>query len=286
MNITIAIPAYNSAATIERALDSALSQIFSGHYEILIVDDGSEDVTPAICLDYEFRFPEVIRYIRTDRAGVAAARNRLVSEARGEFITWLDADDEYFPYKLQTNFDALRANEGSPDLTMSMVSYYANNDRVHIGEYLNDPLKHVLHGELRAYLWSTMAHREVYAAVGKFDTMLSRGEDADFLIRFILAGGKIVPAGATPQMRYFFTLKGRSGEHAEEMLITFQQRYASHYETVGDRQKYLARRYWQIADYYRRNEQWDDMWRCRGLAVKHDWDEFFPKSLKLLSEMR
>ncbi|MCA1439328.1 glycosyltransferase family 2 protein [Ensifer sp. IC4062] len=289
MDITIGIPAHNSAGTIERALDSALSQIYSGSYEIVVVDDASEDVTPAICLDYEYRFPEFIRYVRMEKAGVAAARNRVLKEARGQFITWLDADDEYFPYKLQTNFDAIRARQEQGLLSsqiMSMVTYFANDDRVHIEEYLDDPLKPILHGELRAYLWSTMAHRDVYASVGEFDTGLLRGEDADFLVRFVLAGGKLVMAGATPQMRYFFTLKGRSGEDAEDMLNTFQQRYLSHYEAFGDRHAYLAKRYWQIADYYRQNERWDDMWRCRGLAIKHNWDEYFPRTMRILSQSR
>ena len=91
------IPLYNKAAFIEQALASALQSRYPAH-EVIVVDDGSTDDGPQRVA--ALRDPRV-RLIRQPNAGVSAARNRAISEARGEYLAFLDADDcwtpEYLP---------------------------------------------------------------------------------------------------------------------------------------------------------------------------------------------
>ena len=92
-SVSAVIPAYNAGDTIERALNSVYAQTYENTIEVIVVDDGSTDETAQIVRD---RFPDVI-LIQQRNAGAAAARNSGVSAASGEWIAFLDADDEWLP---------------------------------------------------------------------------------------------------------------------------------------------------------------------------------------------
>ena len=96
MKVSIIIPLYNKAPYVRRALDSIAAQTFTD-FEAIVIDDGSTDGGAAIVADYpDPRF----RLIRQPNAGPGAARNAGVAQARGEFIAFLDADDEWLPHYL------------------------------------------------------------------------------------------------------------------------------------------------------------------------------------------
>ena len=97
MTFRVIIPAFNAADTIERALQSCMSQSFSP-IEIIVVDDASEDETYRIVAN----FAPVVRLIRLpENKGVAYARNAGWNEATGDYIAFLDSDDEWHPDKLK-----------------------------------------------------------------------------------------------------------------------------------------------------------------------------------------
>ena len=89
--ISIVVPVYNLEKWIGRCLDSLAKQTFS-NFEVLLIDDGSTDGSPAICCDFcaaDSRFG----YIRQENRGASAARNTGLDKARGEYICFVDADD-------------------------------------------------------------------------------------------------------------------------------------------------------------------------------------------------
>lgn len=93
---SVIIPAYNSAATLARAIDSVLSQSYPAQ-EIVVIDDGSTDATPEVAARYGAK----LRYIRQENAGVSAARNHGARIATGDWLAFLDADDWYYPDRLR-----------------------------------------------------------------------------------------------------------------------------------------------------------------------------------------
>lgn len=97
--VTVIIPAYNAEQWLTATLDSACSQSLR-EIEILVVDDGSTDRTLAIATDFAAR-DERVRIIRQENGGVGVARNRAIAEAAGEYIAPLDADDLWYPEKLE-----------------------------------------------------------------------------------------------------------------------------------------------------------------------------------------
>lgn len=92
--VSVVIPAYNSAATIVEAVDSALAQKFRGH-EIIVVNDGSPD-TPELERVLGSRIEDIV-YIKQRNAGAGAARNAAIIHARAPLIAFLDADDAWMP---------------------------------------------------------------------------------------------------------------------------------------------------------------------------------------------
>jgi glycosyltransferase involved in cell wall biosynthesis len=94
--VSVVIPAYNAAAFVSRAIDSALAQTVPP-LEIIVVDDGSTDDTASVVAKY----PSPVRLVRQENGGPAAARNHGVRDSAGEWIGWLDADDTWLPRKIE-----------------------------------------------------------------------------------------------------------------------------------------------------------------------------------------
>lgn len=105
MRFSVVIPAYNSAATLGRALDSVGAQTLPAH-EIIVVDDGSTDETPAVARCHGTR----LTYLRQTNAGVAAARNAGAAAASGDWLAFLDADDWYAPDRLRLHAERIAAD--------------------------------------------------------------------------------------------------------------------------------------------------------------------------------
>src|SRR3712207_2443148 len=98
MLFSVVIPVYNRAALVGATLDSVLGQEFEGEFEVVVVDDGSTDETPAVLA----RYGERVRVLRQENAGPGAARNLGIRTARGEYVAFLDSDDLWFPWTLST----------------------------------------------------------------------------------------------------------------------------------------------------------------------------------------
>ena len=93
------VPAFNAATYIRQTLDSALAQTYR-KIEVIIVDDGSSDLTAEIVEEFVARDAR-FQLVRQSNAGVGAARNTAIKRARGKYLAPLDADDLWSPEKLE-----------------------------------------------------------------------------------------------------------------------------------------------------------------------------------------
>jgi glycosyltransferase involved in cell wall biosynthesis len=104
--VSVVVPTHNRAGLVRRAVDSVLAQTVDD-LEVIVVDDGSSDVTPSVLAELAASDRRV-RAVRHDEpAGPPAARNRGIDEARGRFVAFLDDDDEWLPMKLERQLAAM-----------------------------------------------------------------------------------------------------------------------------------------------------------------------------------
>lgn len=180
IKFSIIIPTYNRAHVIRAALDSVLSQSCQD-FEILVIDDGSTDNTHEILGPYSDR----LRYFKQPNSGPAAARNRGISESRGEYIAFLDSDDRWYPDKLaQVN----QAIDVHPDVGLFYSDFRAvDNQRNHLRL---ERCKHIVgDGYLQLLLGdfigtsTVIVKRECFDACGLFCKELIHIEDWDMWIR-------------------------------------------------------------------------------------------------------
>jgi hypothetical protein len=108
--VSVIVPAYNAAGTVERTVSSALKQTYS-NLEVLVVDDGSQDATAELVRRMAAR-DDRIKLLQKANGGLVSARNHGIAHARGEFIAPLDADDLWHPHKLKKQVAAMRDSIG------------------------------------------------------------------------------------------------------------------------------------------------------------------------------
>lgn len=106
--ISVIVPAYNAQDCLEKCIESLLNQSFKD-FEIIVIDDGSKDATPAICDKWAARDSRV-RVLHKENGGVSRARNSGLDMARGELISFVDADDHILPDAYETMLKAMEAH--------------------------------------------------------------------------------------------------------------------------------------------------------------------------------
>jgi len=109
--VSVNIPAYNATEFIEETLSSALGQSYR-NIEVIVLDDGSTDRTAEIVKKVQ-KSDNRVRYYFQENQGISGARNRLFELSKGEYVAFLDHDDQWLPTKLQVQIALFNQN---PDL--------------------------------------------------------------------------------------------------------------------------------------------------------------------------
>ncbi|GER80054.1 MAG: glycosyltransferase [Anaerolineales bacterium] len=186
--VSVIIPAYNAERCITRALLSAINQTYKD-YEIIVVDDGSTDGTFSIISPFldDLR----IRYFHQSNRGRSNARNRGIRESHGEYIAFLDADDEWLPEFLSTSIAALCSNH-QIGYSYSWGKMFNAINGEFVGDFMgkqkkgvapkNEMFKKLILGE-KILFDSIVVKRKTLKQVGGLDTRISVAEDWDFSMR-------------------------------------------------------------------------------------------------------
>ena len=238
--VTTIIPVYNRSWELLRAIQSALAQSIV-EQEIIVVDDGSDSpIAPLVAHLRDDR----VRVIRLGtNGGVASARNAALDEARGQFVAFLDSDDEWHPQKLELQLRAARAH---PDAGAVLCSFRVG-ECGRVGRPLAAPAGDVgrylsLHAgpTIASCILLTPAHRRQEL---RFDARLVTLEDLDLVIQVVTQSAVasvpkvLVNKGVSPSRLY----SGRSVVNGRLALL---EKYFEHIRSVPDLH---ARYLWRCA---------------------------------------
>ncbi|MDX9833892.1 MAG: glycosyltransferase family 2 protein [Desulfobulbus sp.] len=192
--ISVVIPTFNRACYVTSAIDSVLAQTFSD-YEIIVVDDGSKDNTGEIIQPYLNK----INYFYQPNSGVSAARNAGIRVAKGEWIAFLDSDDEWLPRKLELQIKDLQKY---PDAVLSCtniifeglpgtlpINCFSSCLFLEMYEvlFIKEPFF-----KCYAFTPTVVARRQTIIDVGMFNEDLAIYEDGDLFFRLSTKGGFVV----------------------------------------------------------------------------------------------
>ena len=116
ITISVVIPMYNAENTIVTALDSIKNQTYKCNYQILVINDGSNDNSKKKVEEYILENPKMnITLVNQANSGVSKARNEGLRRAEGDYIALLDSDDEWLPEKIEKQI-ALFEKDNNIDL--------------------------------------------------------------------------------------------------------------------------------------------------------------------------
>lgn len=182
--VTAIIPTYNRATTLPRAVDSVLRQTHT-QMQLIIVDDASTDHTK----EYVFSLTDPrISYIRhTENRGGSAARNSGLRAANGQYVAFLDSDDEWLVNKTEACLASLSASKSSTEAVLTAV-HRVFQDGTELTDHLSPNALQLQRLYAKPPIGagsSLMARRNCLEEIGGFDEELERYQDWDLVIRLV-----------------------------------------------------------------------------------------------------
>ena len=190
--VSVIIPAYNCERYINETIESVLAQTFSD-LELIVIDDGSTDRTCELVAAYGCP----VRLLHQPNAGVCAARNHGLREARGQYLCLMDHDDYWFPDKLARQVEIMRSHPDCGLVYSQFILWHSDQagrfsspesfDLTAFGDGIDDEFSGWIYHQLLLDCWvltsTAMIRREVFARCGDFDESLPYSEDWDLWLR-------------------------------------------------------------------------------------------------------
>lgn len=181
--VSVIMPTNNRKYWAAEALESVFAQTYSD-YEVIVVDDGSEDGTSEYLQE---RFGDRIKLFRTGGTNSPTARNFGAAKAQGKYLAFLDDDDRWYPAKLERQVDVLEASSDAVGMVGSACDHMDEHGNP-IGKpsYPHAFLTYemaCIKPKLPGAITGTLIKRFVYDELGGFDVELTRNQDRDLWIR-------------------------------------------------------------------------------------------------------
>ena len=184
--VSIIVPVLNTVKFLHRCIDSVLAQTYT-NFELLLIDDGSKDSSGTICDEYAAQDTRV-RVFHKENGGVSSARNMGLDNARGEWITFVDADDWISKDYLEEMVTHSDSDLVIADFTVEGEGQW--NERLPVGKWQGKELSGIIeHDVALARITASMCKLLKKSLIGqtRFYTALTTQEDALFMFRYLCA---------------------------------------------------------------------------------------------------
>lgn len=209
--VSIIVPVFNTGQYLSQCIESILSQSYCS-FELLLIDDGSTDESGAICDEYAKKDSR-IRVFHKENGGVSSARNLGLDHASGEWIYFVDSDDQVLPGGLQTMVDCI-----SNDVDIVLAGYKRYDETGHVVYEIDERVVCLMdkqeslstlyarHGKYYDYLTygciRLLRNKIIQKHNLRFDIEISNKEDTLFLTQYICQSNGRTRFTTTPVYRY------------------------------------------------------------------------------------
>lgn len=211
--ISVIVPVYNTEPYLARCVDSILDQSFSD-FELLLVDDGSTDGSNAIC-DACAQKDKRVRVFHKENDGVSAARNLGIDNAQGEWLYFVDSDDELLPNGLRTLVDNI-----SDDVDVAMGGFESVDEQGNVTREASKSVNLLLSKKesvitlyrgqgccgyfFLGYTWQRLFRRSLVDRFNlRFDTSIAIKEDTLFVMQYVRRSNGRTQFATQPIYRYY-----------------------------------------------------------------------------------
>lgn len=247
--VSIIVPVYNAQNCIARCIDSILKQTYE-NFELLLIDDGSQDASGEICDDYAAKDTR-IRVIHKPNTGVSDSRNIAIEAARGTYLQFVDSDDWIAPEATGSLLFAAQSHDC--DLVVSDFYRVIDNRIAHKGDIQEDGLlsreefaAHMMENPADFYygvLWNKLYRRELIRQFQiQMDTEISWCEDFMFNLEYICHVESIYvlrePIYYYVKTKHSLSTQGISLTKTVKMKTTVFEYYKNFYKEVFDEKDY------------------------------------------------
>lgn len=227
--VSICVPAYRADRYIESTLDSVRAQTYT-HWELIVVEDGSQDCTQMIVNTLAARVVQPVRYLRhAENRGLPATRNTGIEAARGDWIALLDSDDLWMTDHLESLVRKL--DEGDADLVHAGSILFQSDSGKFLQERTPTPGMiadfpgSLFRGEYIIQPASVLLRRDLWRSVGGFDPAFRYVEDRDMWLRCARAGARFAYTGKLTCLyrKHGTALSTHAAEMAEASAAVFDK---------------------------------------------------------------
>lgn len=235
--LSIIIPIYNTEAYLPRCIDSILSQSFTD-YELLLIDDGSIDNSGSICDKYAQQ-DNRIKVFHKKNGGICSARNTGLDHAQGEWIYFVDSDDELMPEGLRTLVDCI-----SDDVDVVMGGYeqydldgnLIQTEQKHSIQTLSrrDSLlvlfpEHTIIYSYLGYVWNRLFRKRIIQDHSlRFDDTVGTKEDTLFVTQYLCKSNGKTRFTTTPIYKYI----AHENSTMHSLLFRYNPKYTDSFNAV------------------------------------------------------
>ncbi len=288
---SVIIPAYNYAHTVERAITSVLNQSID-NWELLVIDDGSTDNTAEVLAALASAHKDQFQWFRQQNAGLSAVRNKGIDNTTGDYLVFLDADDEMEKDALKILGCAVEENPQAALLIGGRTSYSKNK----LGKYHPpSPLPRSRLERVKMYLISKKINISNGATAMKRSIFSCYRYREDFFIcedipmfAFVLANFDVAAVDAPIAKLYRHDdSKRHNTNHARNigMLLAEEvfapERMPQDMQTL--KQKFTAKRALSLFKRLYDKKEYEEARKCYRLAFRHDWKQcILPKYIRRL----
>jgi glycosyltransferase involved in cell wall biosynthesis len=288
--VSVIIPCYNQAHYLGEAIESVINQTYP-RCEIIVVDDGSTDNTAEVAARYK-----EVRCIRQQNQGLSAARNSGLRESKGEFLVFLDSDDRLLPEAIETGLKYLQER---PECAFVSGHYRLIDSEGEPGppepQHLVEK-DHYLTLLRKNYIIapaSVVYRREVFDAVGSFDTSLRSSEDYDIYLRIARTRAVHCHGGVVAEYRRHTSNMSSNSERMLKYTLAVHRAQRPH---VKGNESY-ERAYWDGERFWKefyggrlvnegrqalRRKEFKKAGRAFYVLLRHNPKEFFMQAYRKL----